>query len=65
MKQIIEVGKIKIGEGMPKVCVPLVGKNNRELVEEAKVLKELELDIVEWRMDYHEQVQDINHMKRV
>lgn len=63
MKQIIEVGKIKIGEGMPKVCVPLVGKNNRELVEEAKVLKELELDIVEWRMDYHEQVQDINHMK--
>ena len=60
MKQIIEVGKIKIGEGMPKVCVPLVGKNNRELVEEAKVLKELELDIVEWRMDYHEQVEDLS-----
>lgn len=62
MKQIVKVRNVKIGEGIPKVCVPLVGKNNSELIEEANLLKELQLDIVEWRMDYHQEVEDINHM---
>ncbi len=63
MKQIIEVRNVKIGEGMPKICVPLIGKNNRELIKEANLLKTLKLDIVEWRIDHHQDVEDINQMK--
>lgn len=43
MKPIIEVRNVKIGEGIPKICVPLIGKNNRELIEEANILKRLNL----------------------
>lgn len=63
MKQIIEVRNVKIGEGMPKICVPLIGKNNRELIKEANLLKTFKLDIVEWRIDHHQDVEDINQMK--
>lgn len=63
MKQIIEVRGIQFGEGKPKICVPLIGKNNVELMEEAKALKELKLDIVEWRIDHHQDVEDISKME--
>lgn len=63
MKQIVEVRNIKFGEGMPKICVPLIGKNNIDLIEEAKALKNLKLDVVEWRIDHHQDVEDIEKMK--
>ena len=63
MKKIVEVRNIKLGEGMPKICVPLVGKTNEELLVEANSLKELKLDIVEWRIDHHEDVENIEKMK--
>lgn len=63
MKQIVEVRGIQFGEGKPKICVPLIGKNNVELMEEAKALKELKLDIVEWRIDHHQDVEDISKME--
>lgn len=63
MKQIVEVRGIQFGEGKPKICVPLIGKNNLELMEEAKALKELKLDVVEWRIDHHQDVEDISKME--
>lgn len=63
MKQIVDVRGIKFGEGMPKICVPLVGKNNLELVEEANSLKTYKLDVVEWRVDHHEDVEDISKIE--
>lgn len=63
MKQIIEVRNVKIGEGMPKICVPLIGENNKALIEELNYLKTLKVDVVEWRMDYHQQVERISQMK--
>lgn len=63
MKQIVEVRGIQFGAGKPKICVPLIGKNNVELMEEAKALKELKLDVVEWRIDHHQDVEDISKME--
>ena len=63
MKQIVEVRGIQFGEGKPKICVPLIGKNNVELMEEAKPLKTLKLDVVEWRIDHHQDVEDISKME--
>ena len=63
MKRIVEVRGIQFGEGKPKICVPLIGKNNVELMEEAKALKTLKLDVVEWRIDHHQDVEDISKME--
>ena len=60
---MIEVRGVLFGRGKPKICMSLLGKNNAELMEEVKALKALNLDVVEWRMDYHEDVEDISKMQ--
>jgi 3-dehydroquinate dehydratase I len=63
MKKTITVRGISIGEGMPKICVPMVGETLEQLIEEASFLKTVELDIVEWRVDFFEHVEDVEKVK--
>ena len=35
--KIIQIKNVKIGEGIPKICVSLVGKNQEEISEETGV----------------------------
>lgn len=63
MKKIVEVRNLKIGEGIPKICVPLVGKTREGIISAAKDLKVIKLDLVEWRVDYYEDVEDIEKVK--
>ncbi|GAA0314305.1 type I 3-dehydroquinate dehydratase [Oceanobacillus oncorhynchi subsp. oncorhynchi] len=63
MIKAVEVKNIRIGEGMPKICIPMVGKTVDQLIEEADFLKSLECDVVEWRVDFFEQVEDIAKVK--
>lgn len=62
MKRIIEVGNLKIGEGIPKICVPIVGVTKEDIIKTAKFAKESEADFVEWRADFFE---GINQWKKV
>ncbi len=65
MKKTLKVRDIIIGEGIPKICVPIVGATKEELIEEVATLKELSLDVVEWRVDFYENVEDIEKVKEV
>lgn len=57
----VEVRGVKIGEGIPKICVSVMGITRNDIIERAKELKEKELDIVEWRADWYCDV--LNHDK--
>ncbi|MEH7176921.1 type I 3-dehydroquinate dehydratase [Neobacillus vireti] len=59
MRKTITVKGVTIGEGEPKICVPIVGGNLEQLKEEAVFLRTVDLDVVEWRVDFFEQVEDI------
>ncbi len=48
------VRKLKIGEGIPKICVPIVGKSLHEVAEQAEQIMKLPADLVEWRCDWYE-----------
>lgn len=50
------VRNVKIGEGIPKICVPIVGVTKEAIIEEAKTIAALPADIVEWRADWYEDV---------
>lgn len=63
VKKIITVRNLIIGEGQPKICTPIVGRTVSELVEEAIHIKTIDADIVEWRVDFFEQVEDISKVK--
>jgi 3-dehydroquinate dehydratase-1 len=65
IKKVIKIKDITIGEGLPKICVPMVGETILQLIEEAKFLKNLDLDVVEWRVDFFEDVTNIDKVKEV
>ena len=63
MPKTVTVRDLTIGEGIPKICVPLVGETIAQLKEEASFLKGLDVDIVEWRVDFFNQVEDLEKVK--
>lgn len=63
MKDFVQVGNLKIGEGIPKVCISLMGANKEELIEEVKKLKQVSVDIIEWRIDFFQDIHNIDRVK--
>ena len=51
----VEIKGIKIGEGIPKICIPLTGKTREEIIKEVETVKNMEPDFVEWRADCYEE----------
>lgn len=50
------VRNVRIGEGIPKICVPIVGRTKEEIINEARFLEDVPKDLVEWRADWYEEV---------
>lgn len=65
MKNIVKVRNVIIGEGIPKICVPIVGKTKEEIFQEVAALKYINLDVIEWRVDYYEKVEYIDAVKEL
>lgn len=61
----IQVRNLTIGEGKPKICVPIVGRTEREILAQAERIRELPAEIVEWRADWFEEVDDFARVKAV
>lgn len=61
----VKIKNIIIGQGMPKICVPIVEGTKKEIVEEALSLSNIHVDIVEWRADEFEHALDIEKVKEV
>lgn len=59
MKPVKVKGTV-IGEGIPKICVSIIGKTESDIIKEADCIKELNADIIEWRVDFFENAADIN-----
>lgn len=48
----VTVRNVTIGEGIPKICVPVVGITKKEIKEQAELAKQSGADLVEWRADW-------------
>ena len=57
MKPVV-VRNVAIGEAIPKICVPIVGKTIDEILNQAKHICVIGADVVEWRVDWFENVFD-------
>ena len=56
---------MKIGEGVPKICVPIVGKTKEEILAAARSFDGVKKDVVEWRADWFEGVFDFAKVEDV
>ena len=53
MKPVV-IRNIAIGQGRPKICVPIVASSADGILEAAKGFADLPVDIAEWRVDWYE-----------
>lgn len=55
---VVRIRTLEIGSGMPKICVPVVGKTEKEILEGAERAKAAKPDLVELRVDWYEEAAD-------
>ena len=56
MKPIV-VRNVAIGQGRPKICVPIVAAAAEDILQAAENMQSLPVDIVEWRADWYKDAQ--------
>ena len=55
----ITIKNVTIGEGTPKIIVPLVGTTEEQIFQEVETVKSLKPDIIEWRVDSYKLVENL------
>jgi 3-dehydroquinate dehydratase-1 len=61
----VKVKNVVLGDGIPKICVPIVAKRKEDIIKEALSFESLHVDVVEWRVDWFEDVFDLEKVKDV
>lgn len=61
----VKVRNVVLGEGRPKICVPIVGENREEIIEQAERFAQIPADIAEWRADWFAHIFDWEETKQV
>lgn len=61
----ITIKNITFGEGLPKICIPIVGTTEEEILKSASALSEYTYDVAEWRMDFFEGVSDLKRVENI
>ncbi|MCC2253415.1 type I 3-dehydroquinate dehydratase [Ruminococcus sp. CLA-AA-H200] len=59
----VKVRNIEIGTGIPKICVPIVGETREEILKAVETIKTTAADVVEWRVDWYEDIFDFEKTK--
>lgn len=61
----VKVRDVEIGTGIPKILVPIVGVTKEDILAEAKTFDSIPVDVVEWRVDWFENVFDFDKVEEV
>lgn len=56
----VKIRNILIGEGIPKICVPILGATKEEIIAQARAFDDIPADLAEWRVDWFEHVSDFD-----
>lgn len=56
----VQVNNLIFGESGVKICVPITGTDERQILNDIENLKDVDFDLIELRIDYYEHVEDFN-----
>ncbi|MBR2674665.1 MAG: type I 3-dehydroquinate dehydratase [Mogibacterium sp.] len=59
----VKIRNMVLGEGIPKICVPIFEETKEAVIKEARSITELPADMVEWRADRFENALDLNAVR--
>lgn len=56
MGAIVKVRNVKLGDGMPKICIPVTDTNLNDLKKSVNLIRNTPFDLIEWRADFYDGV---------
>ncbi len=56
----VQVNNLIFGESGVKICVPITGTDEKQILNDIEKLKDVDFDLIELRIDYYEHVEDFN-----
>lgn len=62
---VVVVRGVEIGVGQSKICISITGRNRMEIINQINVVKDMHFDIVEWRVDFLEELSDLIAVKDI
>lgn len=65
MTKGIQIKKIIIGTGIPKICIPITGENSAEIISQAEQIASAAPDLVEWRADFFNDIFNWRKVKKI
>lgn len=65
MAKTVTIRNLILGEGLPKICVPIVGSNREEIIKAAQAIILCKPDMAEWRADYLPRVCDFEQTEGI
>ena len=54
----VKIRELEIGVGIPKICIPVMGTTDEEILEQTKKVAEKHPDLLEWRADFYGQLEN-------
>ncbi|MGI6094210.1 MAG: type I 3-dehydroquinate dehydratase [Lachnospiraceae bacterium] len=61
----LRIDKLVLGEGIPKICVPIVGRCEAEILQEVAAVRDAKPDLAEWRVDFYEKADDVHAVEEM
>ena len=58
MGAIVKVRNVKLGDGMPKICIPVTDTNLDDLKKSVNLIRNTPFDLIEWRADFYTGMED-------
>lgn len=58
MGSIVKIRNMKLGSGIPKICIPVTDTNLDELKKSVNLIKNTPHDFIEWRADFYSGAED-------
>ncbi len=64
MKEVI-IKNLHMGTGQPKICVPVMGKTEKEILLQMENAVKEHPDLIEWRADYYQKHEQFFEIKKI
>ncbi len=61
----VKIKNVVLGDGITKVCLPIIATTKEDILNEARDIVKLPVDIVEWRADFFEHVMNLDKVLEV
>lgn len=61
----VKIRNLELGAGIPAICIPNVGKTRKEITSLTRQYKNMHMDLMEWRADWFEDVEETAKVKEV